>query len=239
MTFGDPRRKKELVTLMQRLGLGEALPLDWALLHQALVHPSMASDRNYEQLEFLGDGVIRLVATELLWELNRDAPVGELAAIRSALVSDRTLAQIADRYNLDRFLIMSPGTAANPEAQISRRADAFEALLGALYLSGDRTHRYIRSWLDPQLLQEIEAIRSDPAFHNYKEALQEWTQAHYRQLPEYRVNKQLTRSPQDDRFVAEVWFQGQCWGKGTGRSKKQAEQRAAKQAFQQIQPSPP
>jgi ribonuclease-3 len=107
--------------------------------------------------------------------------------------------------------------------------------LGALYLS-THTLKLIRPWLDPHLQSLAEEIRSDPARQNYKAALQEWTQAHYKALPDYRVTESSDRDL-SERFAAEVWFQGQCLGQGTGRSIKAAEQAAAQRAFLAIQRS--
>jgi len=109
-------------------------------------------------------------------------------------------------------------------------ADAFEALLGALYLS-THTLELIRPWLDPHLQRLAVEIREDPAHQNYKDALQEWTQAHYKLLPEYRLTETSLMHNDEHRFTAEVWLQGQRLGEGKGRSKKAAQQAAAKQAF--------
>ncbi len=109
----------------------------------------------------------------------------------------------------------------------SRLADAFEAVLGALYLS-THTLELVRPWLDPHFKQLAVEIRADPARLNYKAALQEWTQAHFKVLPEYRVQE---TSHALERFTAEVWLRGQQLGQGKGRSIKTAEQAAAQMAF--------
>jgi len=97
----------------------------------------------------------------------------------------------------------------------------------------------VRPWLDPHLQQLSTEILQDPARLNYKDALQEWTQGHYKVLPEYRV--QETRQVHGDahRFTAEVWLKGQYLGKGTGQSKKAAEQAAAKNAFESLMSQKP
>jgi ribonuclease-3 len=230
MALSDPRRKKQLAILSQKLGLRENNPIDWALLDIALTHPSFSKTTNYEQLEFVGDAVVRLAAAEILLETYPDAPVGEFAALRSMMVSDRTLAEFADRYNLERYLLVANSAAADRAGRTSRLADAFEALLGALYLS---THNMelVRPWLDEHLLEKANEILQDPARQNYKDALQEWTQAHYKQLPLYCVQEISPPTVERERFLAEVWLNEQKLGTGTGQSKKAAEQAAAKQAF--------
>jgi ribonuclease-3 len=226
----DPRRQRQLVTLIQKLGLPAQVPVNWRLLDRALIHPSVFQDQNYEQLEFVGDAVVRLVAAQLLLESYPEAPVGEFAAIRSILVSDRTLAEIADDFGLERYLLMAPHVAKDPAGRISRLADAFEAVLGALYLS-TQTLQLVRPWLDEPLHKKAIAIRLDPARFNYKEVLQEWTQAHYKQLPEYRVQEIYKAPSLQERFTAEVWLQDRQLGHGQGQSKKAAEQAAAKVAY--------
>ena len=175
----------------------------------------------------------RLVAAEVLFEAYPESPVGEFAAIRSVLVSDRVLAKIAASYGLERYLLVSEGAASDKIGEESRLADAFEAMLGAFYLS-TYSMELIRPWLDPHFHQWIITIRQDPARQNYKAALQEWTQAHYRLLPEYRVEEKIKVHGHEERFTAEVWFQDQCWGEGKGRSIKAAEQAAAEVAYQKL-----
>jgi ribonuclease-3 len=226
----DPRRKKELEKLLKKLGLSDPSSINWSLLDLALIHPSFSQDINYQQLEFVGDAVVRLAAAEVLLETYPHAPVGEFAALRSGMVSDRTLAEFADRYGLERYLLTSTRAATDQAGRVSRLADAFEALLGALYLSTENM-RLVRPWLDDLLKQKAAEIYQDPARQNYKDALQEWTQARHKALPEYRVQEIKAQKNPEARFLAEVWFQGQKLGTATGRTKKAAEQAAAKMAM--------
>ncbi len=230
MSLSYPRRQKQLQNLVQKLGLSAQAPLKWRLLDLALTHPSVSAQANYEQLEFIGDAVVRLVAAEVLWETYPECPVGEFAAVRSVLVSDRILATLADEYDLGLYLLVAGSATGDKAGEESRLADAFEAVLGALYLS---THNLelVRPWLDLHFKQLAAQIRSDPARLNYKAALQEWTQAYYKVLPEYRVQEINHRGNIHDRFTAQVWLQGRELGQGTGRSIKAAEQAAAQAAF--------
>lgn len=226
----DPRRSKQLQTLVQKLGLPATAPVNWSLLDLALTHPSISKERNYQQLEFVGDAVVRLAAAEVLLETYPDAAVGEFAAVRSIMVSDRTLAEFAESYGLERYLSISSSAAADKAGRVSRLADAFEAVLGALYLS-TQTMALVRPWLDDLLKEKAAEIRQDPARQNYKDALQEWTQAQYKVLPQYRVREIQPTNGDRERFTAEVWLNDRKLGVGTGRSKKAAEQAAAKEAF--------
>ena len=244
--FADPRRKKQLQKLVQKLGLSPTAPVDWTLLDLALTHPSVDQTANYEQLEFVGDSVVRLVTAELLLEDYPQETVGEFAAVRSILVSDRVLAQLAESYGIEPYLLIGTNATGNLTGRQSWLADAFEAVLGALYLS---THNMslIRPWLDSALKQKAVEVMEDPARFNYKDALQEWTQGKYKTLPEYRVNANQQLSDlklasdraqwHEQRFIAEVWFRGELLGKGYGRSKKASEQAAARSAMEKIRQS--
>lgn len=230
-----PHRQKQLQTLVQKLGLAEKSPVNWQLLDLALTHPTFSPEANYEQLEFVGDAVVRLAAAEFLWENYRDFSVGEFSGIRAELVSDRTLAQIADRYNLERHLLLDKSAAGDIAGLETRLADAIEAVMGALYLSTGNLH-LVRPWLDFHFQQFTTEILNDPARRNYKAALQELTQSAYKVLPEYEVSeiKQLRNNTQ--MFTAIVKVLGEPSGTGQGNTKKAAEQAAAKEAYLQLKP---
>ncbi|ACK71076.1 Ribonuclease III [Gloeothece citriformis PCC 7424] len=233
MGLQDPRREKELTLLVQKLGLSDIVAVDWSLLDLALIHPSFSKEVNYQQLEFVGDAVVRLAAAEVLLETYPEAPVGEFAALRSIMVSDRTLAEFADVFGLERYLLTAAYVSGDEAGRISRLADAFEAVLGALYLS-THTMQLVRPWLDELLEKKAAEILQDPARLNYKDALQEWTQAHYKLLPQYRVQENPLKNNLEERFLAEVWLNDQKLGMGKGRTKKAAEQAAAKEAITSI-----
>jgi ribonuclease-3 len=224
-----PRRQQQLERLVHKLGLSSDAPIAWELLDQALTHSTASVEANYEQLEFVGDAVIRLATAEFLWKHYAQLAVGEFAAIRSMVVSDRSLARLAALYGLEGYLQAANNIFRDKFGEESYLAESFEAVLGALYLS-THTLELINPWLYPHLHQLVEEIRSDPARQNYKAALQEWTQGHYKLLPEYRVQK-IEPTSTLDRFQAEVWLQGKCLGQGRGRSIKAAEQSAAQVAF--------
>jgi ribonuclease-3 len=230
MTLQYPRRQKQLQSLVQKLGLPEQAQIQWHLLDLALTHPTISATANYEQLEFVGDAVVRLATAVFLLESYPDLPVGEFSALRSVLVSDRILAQLAAGYQLERYLLVSDGVLKDKLGQESRLADAFEAVLAALYLS-TQTLKLVRPCLDHHFQPLVAEILSDPARQNYKAALQEWSQAHYKMLPEYRVIQAEQAQEHAQRFTAEVWLRNECLGQGSGRSIKAAEQAAAQVAF--------
>ena len=230
------KRQQQLKQFIQSLGLADFDLINWNDLDLALTHPSFSPIHNYEQLEFVGDAVVRLVSSEILMEHYGQETVGEFAALRSVMVSDRTLADFAIKIDLEPYLLQSETAARDKKSQVSRLANSFEGLLGALYLS---THNMnlIRSWLDTLLIKKAAEIYRDPARQNYKDALQEWTQAYHKCLPHYKVEEVKQPVPENGRFRAEVWLKDKSLGKGKGRSKKAAEQAAAKSAFLSVQPS--
>ena len=232
MALQYPRRQKQLEALIRQLGLTLQDPIAWDLLDRALTHATVSTTANYEQLEFVGDAVVRLVTTEFLWQHYAHLPVGDFAAIRSILVSDRLLARLAASYHFETYLQAASSVFSDQASEEARLAESFEAVLGALYLS---THslRLIHPWLDPHLHQLVQEILSDPARQNYKAALQEWTQEHFKLLPEYRV-EEFPAAAVNERFRAEVWLLDEYLGQGQGRSIKIAEQAAAQEAFLKV-----
>lgn len=241
----DPRRQRELIRLLERMGLEQSKleqvnpqGFDWLLIDRSLVHPSFSTTYNNDQLEFVGDSVLRLSVSLFLQERYGDRTVGELAALRSHLVSDKTLAKIAGIYELQKYVVVSNAARNDLQALRSLLADAIEALMAALYIStGDLA--FIRKWLDPHMQSFAEALLEIPALGNYKVALQELTQGRWKRLPEYRTVEttagQANEQQKDNLFLVEVWFDDQCWGKGQGKSIKAAQQEAAAIALEEMQ----
>merc|ERR1711879_55129 len=127
--------------------------------------------------------------------------------IRSVLASDRILSKLAKEYGLQLYLLVAGSASGDRMGQQSRLADAFEAIVGALYLSTNNLD-LIRPWLDSHFCKLATEIRRDPARLNYKAALQEWTQAQFKVLPEYRVVETPSPTHNQERFIAEVWLNG-------------------------------
>jgi ribonuclease-3 len=233
MPIQDQRRKRELLKLLEKLGLKDISAVNWSLLDLALTHPSISQTHNYEHLEFVGDAVIRLASAELLLETYPHLPVGEFAAIRSIIVSDRFLAEVAEEYSFELYLLMTPGVRNDKLGKMSRLADAFEAVLGALYES-TKNMTLVRPWLDPILQEKAAQVHADPARENYKDALQEWSQSQYKLLPTYNVKQNEILDDENERFTAEVWLQDKLLGTGKGATKKASQQAAAQQAYNSI-----
>ncbi len=234
MTIQYPLRQQQLRSLIARLGLDSESPkLRWDLLDLALTHSTVSAEQNYEQLEFVGDAVVKLAAAAFLLRQFADLKVGDFTALRSQLVSDRSLATIADDLGFDRYLLVGGSAAADRAGRSSRLADSLEAVLAALYLSTEDLS-WIHVWLDPLFLTQSNEILADPARQNYKAALQNWTQGHWKTLPQYRTQEVSAVHDDPERFVSEVWIRDEVCGMGHGRSMKAAEQAAAQVAYQRF-----
>ena len=229
MPLSTPGRQRQLNKLVSKLGISDTSVVNWTLLDRALTHPTF-SPQHYEQLEFVGDAVLRLVASEVLLNAYPHMTEGDLSGIRAVVVSDRVLAQIARRYGLNRYILMGASARCDKVGEETRLAAAFEALLAALYLS-TRDFSLLDGWFNDCLRTFADTVQQDPTLQNYKGALQRLTQAQYRQLPEYRVSEVGTTHADKERFLAEVWLLGKQWGQGKGQSKKAAEQSAAQAAL--------
>lgn len=206
-----------------------------ALLEEALCHSSYANEHrtgqihSNERLEFLGDSVLGFVTAEFLFLQHPDLPEGDLTRIRAALVCEQSLYEVAQKLDLGRYLKLGRGEeAGGGRARTSILADATEAVLAAVYLDGGITaakeliHRVL---LDVEREEAVEERRRD-----YKTALQEFVQRQADQVLTYRMAGE--EGPDHAKtFLAEVLLNGKPLGTGSGHSKKEAEQAAAKAAL--------
>jgi ribonuclease-3 len=204
------------------------------LLAEAMTHPSLAyeSQRPHfdnQRLEFLGDAVLQLILTEDLYRMFPDFPEGRLTKLRSQLVSRRALARFALSIDLGSYVLLGKGEeATGGRRRMSTLADGFEALIGAVYL--DIGYTGARDLVLRLFQSEIEALAGSPEERNPKGELQECLQAIHPQAPNYRM---LGESGPDHRkvFQAEVSWRGLVLATGKGKSKKEAEARAASEAL--------
>ena len=229
-----------LQELLIRLGLQQ--PADEAALQPlrtALTHTSAELEVNHEELEFLGDAVLRLACAEFLEENNPKLSVGERSAFRAQLVSDRWLAELAAELQLDGLIKQGSATAADTTARATVRAECCEALVGAVYLAwggADGGLHAVRQWLDPQWQRSCLELASDPHRHNWKSALQELTQAQQAGLPSYATTEENSNHGDQRRFRSVVSVNAKEKGCGWGPSRRLAEQDAAREALEQLKP---
>jgi len=204
-------------------------------LAEALTHPSLGHEMQQhrfdnQRLEFLGDAILQLVITEHLYGKFHAEPEGQLTKLRSRLVSRDTLKKHALALDLGRYLLMGRGEeASGGRARTSTLADALEALIGAIYLDSDL--KTARKFILAQARAELEHIAEEPVDINPKGYLQELLQSITQQSPVYEL---ITQSgPEHEKtFVVQVVWEGKVLGKGSGRSKKQAETAAALEAME-------
>ena len=208
------------------------------LVEKALTHPSFTKENdinsleNYERLEFFGDSVLKLFTSKLLYEIYPEAPEGELSKIRSILVSDAILAQIAIQIGVDKLLKLGP----SEEKQGGRKREsniacALEALLGAYYLNGKQTE--IEKFIKDYVMVFAEDVDKHFEKYNAKDILQQYTQGIDKTLPVYRTL--AVRGPAHKPvFEVEVEWQGGVIASATGKSKKEAQQNCALAACKKL-----
>ena len=205
------------------------------LLAEALTHPSLGHEAqryhfDYQRLEFLGDAVLQLVITEYLFRHFGAEAEGQLTKLRSRLVSREALRAHAATLDLGRYIMMGRGEeSSGGRGRTSTLADAFEALIGAIYLDGglDAAKEFILT----QTRGDLEQLAETPVDINPKGQLQELLQSISPRSPVYELVSQS--GPEHEKtFVSQVVWEGIVLGQGNGRSKKQAETVAALEATQ-------
>lgn len=204
------------------------------LFRRALTHPSytkineMDFTENYERLEFLGDAVLKLVTSEILFNKYPDYAEGNMSKIRSIVVSDNILSKIAHKIGLCDLIIVAKHEAKQGLANIeSVCACSFEAVLGAFYLDGKLED--LKTFLANVLTPYIEEVDANFEKYNAKAMLQEYTQSVTKEIPVYKLIGE-TGPAHNKVFNVEVFYKGEAIAKGQGKSKKEAEQHAAYEA---------
>jgi ribonuclease-3 len=211
---------------------------DVDLLRVALTHRSFAKSGekewlpSNERLEFLGDSVLGLVVSEFLYNRYPEKLEGGLTKLKSLLVNETTLFRTAEMLNLGDYILLSQEEdRAGGRKRPSINADAFEAVIGAIFLDGGLVA--VKQVVNRFLLSQMAAIAADKTFRNFKGELLELIQARGAGMPRYEVTSE--EGPDHDKtFMVVVYCNGDCIGTGTGSSKKDAEQKAAAQALQKL-----
>jgi ribonuclease-3 len=222
----------EMVALAERLGWDVADP---ALLAQSVAHRSWCAEHpgvaSNERLEFLGDAVLGWVVTDHLFVQYPELPEGELAKVRSSLVNSAALADVAGSLGLGDALLLGKGEdASGGRAKLSILADAMEAVLGAVYI--DRGPDVAAELVMRLIGERIAEAAAGPGGEDYKTRLQERCARDYDELPSYVVSDDGPDHAKH--FDATVVVHGERLGTGSGRSKKQAEQAAARAAWARL-----
>jgi ribonuclease III len=232
---GDSATQRPVEGFAQHLTEVVGAPIDESLLLRALTHRSYAYENgglpNNERLEFLGDSVLGLVVTDTLYAAHPDLPEGQLAKLRAAVVNMRALADVARTLGLGDHVLLGRGeetTGGRDKASIL--ADTMEAVIGTVYLSCGMpaAASLVHHLLDPLMA----ASATLGAGLDWKTSLQELSAATAQGVPEYRVEEE---GPDHEKtFHARAVVGDEVLGTGTGRSKKEAEQRAAELAWRAL-----
>lgn len=208
---------------------------DEKLIRKALIHRSFGNENwefkniNNEKLELLGDAVLDLIVTEYLYKNFEIATEGELAKLKSMIVSEPVLASISSEIQLGNYLMLSKGEElTGGRDRESILGDVFEAVLGAIYLDSDlATARKVAL---KYLVYKIEHINENDELIDYKTILQEYSQRVYKIIPIYEVVNEIGPDHKKSFEIVVSIDNGKTIGKGIGKNKKQAEQLAAREA---------
>jgi ribonuclease-3 len=211
---------------------------DFVLLQQALVHRSYLNEnpdfelRSNERLEFLGDSILSAVIAEKLYTDYPGLAEGDMTKLRSALVRGETLARMAQQLNLADYLYLGRGEeSGGGRVKQSILADALEAVIGAVFM--DQGFNVCRDLILRLYEGELEKAISASLTADFKSRFQEVAQSKYHEIPEYRVIS--AEGPDHAReFIVEVLIGGRVMGKGSGSSKREAEQGAAQAALDSL-----
>lgn len=202
------------------------------LLELAMTHSSYANDvrrgekRDNERLEFLGDAVLELSSSEILFHTYKEKPEGELTRLRASLVCEPTLAECARQIEIGKYLLLSHGEErTGGRERDSVTSDAFEALIGAIYLDGG--YAPAKQFVEKYVFNDIEKKH---LFYDSKTILQEILQKDFKERVEYVLTGE-SGPDHDKHFRVDAVFHGEVMGSGEGKTKKRAEQQAAYQAI--------
>lgn len=226
---------KELSLLEQQIQIEFT---DKLYLQKSMTHKSYANEnrndhiKDNERLEFLGDAVLDLVISEYIFRQHPEYPEGELAKMRAVVVSAPTLAKVSKNLNLGQYLRLGKGEElTGGRERDSILADTFEALVGAIYLDGGLNAA--RNFILDNLISEVALVERGEHLQDYKTLLQEEIQKRSNTRPLYRVIDEVGPD-HNKQFTVQVEYKNRVIGVGTGQSKKEAQQRAAKDAIARI-----
>ncbi len=226
-----PRDPSEL---QKRLGYCFRVPslLELALTHKSLVYEEIGAEGHNERLEFLGDAILGAVISAYLYEIYPNYDEGDLTKLKAVVVSQPVLADAARELDLGAFMRFGPGEATSGgPTRSSNLASCLEAIIAGVFLDGGFQTAY--EFVTRLLAQKVEWLAQDAIKLDYKTALQERWQSHAAEAPHYEIL--ATFGPAHARlFEVAVKLSGQKMGHGIGRSRKEAEQKAAHMAMQYL-----
>jgi len=203
------------------------------IINEALTHSSMSKVVNHEKLEFLGDAVLRLSASEFIENNFQRLNVGERSELRAQIVSDEWLAKFGRKIYLEKIIIVGPKAMGDSFSKDTIIAEITEALIGALYKCFNSV-KEINLWLDKYWLKDSIPILDSPYKFNAKSKLQEWCQSRSINLPIYKIIETSKTHGDLKRFYCEVYIEDTLYATSYGQSHKKAEKLAASKAIESI-----
>ncbi|MDC7240127.1 MAG: ribonuclease III [Spirochaetales bacterium] len=229
-------RKKELQSFEKKAGIRFRRHdlLNLAFCHRSYSNEHQGVEDNNEKLEFLGDSILGLVVSDYLFNTLPDKVEGDMARIKSFVVSEESLSELALPLGVDKYLLMGKGEE-NSGGRLKKAilADAMEAIFGAYYIDAGfkEASRFILTLLVPQ----IDKVLHNKHKRDFKTLLQEYCQKNFKTYPRYTVVKN-TGPDHNKTFWVEVSINDTAYGPGKGKNKKEAERMAAKEAYLRLNP---
>ncbi|NMC57181.1 MAG: ribonuclease III [Eubacteriaceae bacterium] len=206
------------------------------LIKNAFMHPSYNYENNIgldnQRMEFLGDAVLALIISDILYKKYAEIDEGKLSKMRSALVNKNMFAQKALEIDIDAHIMLSSGEEnTGGRARQSNLADCFEAVIGALYLDGGYEDTY--KVIEELFIKELDNLQNQEVYVNYKSFLQEYLQKQHKPIPEYKL-KEVKGESHKQIFMVELYIGDKLVVCESATSKKEAEKRAAKKALENM-----
>ena len=232
------QRVAEIINFVKGLNLDKTYQKEFTFkkiknilyINESLTHSSANTEINYENLEFLGDAVLRLIASDFIKNKYPYMQVGERSELRSHLVSDQWLEGVGKKIKIQSVLLVGKKALRDKSAHATIQAEATEALIGALYESLTILDP-IKKWLIPFWEDTSKEVLADPHKKNYKSALQELTQSEGFSIPTYKTIEIDKKHDNPKRFFCTVYIKNRSIAEGWGKSMKQAEKDAASKAL--------
>ena len=241
-TLIDDKRLEQIIKFLNSLDINSKRFIkiinqkDKLILHtfnEALTHSSANNIVNYEKLEFFGDAVLRLSASDFIERTYKSMSVGSRSELRSQIVSDEWLTELGKKIFIEKVIIKGPKAMGDENSKDTIIAETSEALIGAIYKCFNSINE-VNIWLDNFWKKDAELYLQAPHKYNAKSALQEWCQSQGFDLPIYKIYEVSKNHGDPKRFSCEIYINGSKKAFSFGHSHKKAEKNAASILIQEI-----
>lgn len=241
-TLIDDKRLEQIIKFLNSLDINSKRFIkiinqkDKLILHtfnEALTHSSANNIVNYEKLEFFGDAVLRLSASDFIERTYKSMSVGSRSELRSQIVSDEWLTELGKKIFIEKVIIKGPKAMGDENSKDTIIAETSEALIGAIYKCFNSIYE-VNIWLDNFWKKDAELYLQAPHKYNAKSALQEWCQSQGFDLPIYKIYEVSKNHGDPKRFSCEIYINGSKKAFSFGHSHKKAEKNAASILIQKI-----